>query len=202
MYRPSWPRWRYPISQHLRPHTPPGRPHSTAHRVGASSLATFKYSAIPNGRYDPCDDPKVLPDHDTKSIQDTIEGLRLMSLLKCVHFSLTDLLPKLNAGVPRRLPLLPSFPPPLVPNPGPNLDPMASRSSPRSTRGTSRCASSRTVVSPPARPTSSKIRPKIRAPIMSSSVPVSFDKCLPPADRSGAAVAPKDLSMSAIRYLV
>lgn len=80
----------FPISSYPRPHTPLGRPHSTVYRVGASSRATFKYSAV---LYQRRHDFRVVlkpkpSEHDAKSIQDTIEGLRLMSLLKCVHFLL------------------------------------------------------------------------------------------------------------------
>jgi len=47
----------------------------------SSSLARFKYSAISRGQPGPL--PALdLPDHDLQAIQDAIEGLRLMSLLK------------------------------------------------------------------------------------------------------------------------
>ena len=96
----------FPISSYPRPHTPLGRPHSTVYRVGASSRATFKYSAVLlQRRHDFRVVLKPKPsEHDAKSIQDTIEGLRLMSLLKCVHFLLfltQAPLTKLDSGVPR-----------------------------------------------------------------------------------------------------
>jgi hypothetical protein len=143
------------------------------YQLGASSRATFKYSAVPyHRRHDSraVPNPK-LPEHDAKFIQDTLEGLRLMSLLKCVHFLLfLTLVPltKLDSGVPRHRH---STSPPSPPNTGPTLGPVASPSSQRSTRQTSRCVCSHTAVSPPARPTSLRIRPKIRAPITNSSVP-------------------------------
>lgn len=64
------------------PHTPLGRPHSTVLRKpgAASSFAPFKYHAILSRRFDPRVSRPLL-DHDPK----VLEGLLLMSQLKCVH---------------------------------------------------------------------------------------------------------------------
>ncbi|KAH9999990.1 hypothetical protein BJV77DRAFT_505873 [Russula vinacea] len=95
-------------------------PHSTVHRAGASSLATFKYAVIPyRGHYSSVAPTPILSDHDSKAIQDTLEGLRLMSLLKCVHFLLlllllTAVLPMLNSRVPPACPSSPALPLPAI----------------------------------------------------------------------------------------
>ena len=87
-----------------QPYTRIGRPHRLTYPVGASSsLARFKYSAVhqrrPGSRAKPAPAPS-LPDHDLKSIQDTIEGLRLMSHLKYVRPSPPPPLPLLTSPQP------------------------------------------------------------------------------------------------------
>lgn len=169
----------YPISRislHPRPHTPLGRSYSTVLRKGASSLALFKYPTILFRRLGHSIAPN-LSDNDSADVED----LRLMSLLKFVYFLLSPRSPPLPMLVTDwRSPASPSSPSshlsPIIPlltltlNPGQNSGPVASRTSHRSTRSRSRCACSHTVVSPPARPTSSRILPKIRVPITNSSV--------------------------------
>lgn len=130
MYRKftaSWPRcvWamlamspsfliaQYPPASHATR----ASPHSTVHRAGASSLATFKYAVIPyRGHYSSVAPTPILSDHDSKAIQDTLEGLRLMSLLKCVHFLflLIAVLPMLNSRVPPTCPSSPALPLPAI----------------------------------------------------------------------------------------
>ncbi len=54
-----------------------------ATRCGAPSLATFKYySTVSCGHLIPSESPS---DHDSKAIQDTFEGLLLMSLLRYLY---------------------------------------------------------------------------------------------------------------------
>ena len=113
------------ISYHLlhpRPHPPLGRPHRTVlHQLGASSLAPFKYPAILFRHLSQSVAPNPSDQYYDFSV---IEGLRLMSLLKCVHFPLPTLIPPFLCptltltGFPR-LPCLPLLIIPLPPSPSP-----------------------------------------------------------------------------------
>jgi hypothetical protein len=115
-------------------------------RGGASSLATFKYyPAVSRGHI-------TLPDHDSKAIQDTFEGLVLMAHLR--YLSVLSPPFVLFSGSPSHL--------------DQTLGPMAFQSFREYSRPISRCASSPTAASLPVRPMFSRTLPKIRAPITSS----------------------------------
>ena len=168
MYRPvttvSMARLMVSHLKRPQPYARLGHTHSLTYKVGASSLLKYKYPPVPRRRLGHTA-ASTLSDHDLKAIQDTLEGLRLMSLLKYVH------LPTIPSSCstlhcPSAAPPSPNshFPP----NPGLTLDRVVSHSSRRSIHRRSRSAFSRTVVSPLARPTSLRIRRRIQVPIMSS----------------------------------
>ena len=92
------------------------------HKLGASSLAPFKYPTIIFRRPTHSTAPKRSDQYYDSTV---IEGLRLMSLLKCVHFLLTPSPPPLLCstmtltGAPRHPACPASSPSPFPPPPPP-----------------------------------------------------------------------------------